>query len=184
MKYILSVKDTIELIIQGEIKDLVEYSKAPFIKFQILSTALEFLGACMDNKDFAEERVSEERFNKAITKLMPKKYHKYAKKDASINLYSILRCGMIHKLKPLNDKVILTERKNVVKDKKLNMTENDNKQLIVVLEDFYEDIYTACENLKKLYEIKKLPNNKLAEKYIEVKNGFSADTSNVIEDVK
>ncbi|NWL03596.1 hypothetical protein DM790_22480 [Flavobacterium collinsii] len=177
MKDILTVKNTIEKIIQGEIKEIIQFEKAPFIKFQLLSTSLEFLGACMDNKEFYAKKSSEERFNKALIKLMPKKYHKYAKNDSAISLYSILRCGMIHKLRPLNDTILLSERKNIEGD--INMTEINN-QLIIILEDFYDDINQACENLKKLYETKKLPNKKLEENYIEVINGFSGTTENNI----
>jgi hypothetical protein len=103
----LTVEDTINQVIQKEMKELVYFQGAPYVKFVLLSVAVEFLGACLDSHEFHDEKQSQERFNNAL-KLFPKKYHKFAKKDSKINLFKELRCGMIHKLSPLSSVIRLT----------------------------------------------------------------------------
>ena len=171
----LTVTDTINTVIQGEIKELIEYNGAPFIKFQLIVTAIEFLGACLDNHKFEDNEKSEIRFNKALVKLFPTSYKKYSKKDSEISLYKQLRCGMIHKLRPLSSKIRLTERRHLNKDKKVHMTEIDN-DLYLVLEDFYDDLYNACEKLKELDEKRKLPTKKMGQEYITVHKGTTGHT--------
>ncbi len=178
MKTTLTVENSINTIIQGEIKELINFKGAPFIKFQLIVTAIEFLGACMDQHDFTKNEKSEERFNKAITELFPKKYHKYAKKNTEIDLFRDLRCGMIHKLSPLTTKIRLTERHHLQPGQDVNATEINN-DLYLVLEDFYTDLFDACEKLKKLNFSKKLPTKKMELPYIDVHHGKnSQETSN------
>jgi len=171
----LTITDTINTVIQGEIKELIEYNGAPFIKFQLIVTAIEFLGACLDNHKFEDNEKSEIRFNKALVKLFPKPYKKYSKKDSEISLYKQLRCGMIHKLRPLSSKIRLTERRHLNKGQEVHMTEIDN-DLFLVLEDFYADLYKACDELKKMDKNGKLPTKKMEQEYITVHKGSTGHT--------
>ena len=168
MKSILTVENTIEQVIQTEIKELVYYKGAPYVKFLLLSIAVEFLGACMDKHDFQDHQQSLIRFNKALKKLFPKKYHKYAKKDSDINLFKDLRSGMIHKLSPLTQRIKLTERRHLKKGQDINMKEDNNGNLFIVLEDFYDDIDNACEKLKRINKAGSLPTKKMEQDYIMV----------------
>lgn len=175
MKTVYSVEAAVRQIIQTEIKELVEYNGAPYIKFLLLSVAIEFLGACMDSHAFEDDRQSKDRFNKALKKLFPKKYHKYSKKGAKINLFRDFRCGMIHKLRPSNG-VRFSERKYHNPGVNEHLLEKDGR-LLLVLEDFYDDLDIACENLKKLARENKLPTKKLEEEYIRVTETISEENS-------
>ncbi|HRN41379.1 MAG TPA: hypothetical protein PK649_04800 [Vicingus sp.] len=179
MKSILNVENTIQTVIQGEIKELINFNGAPFIKFQLIVTAIEFLGACMDQHEFSKNEESESRFNNAIIKLFPKKYHKYAKKDTEINLFRDLRCGMIHKLCPLTTKIRLTERRHLQENANINSSEIKG-DLYLVLEDFYEDLDAACEKLKTRNRKNKLPTKKMEQPYITVEHGTTGNTINNI----
>lgn len=174
MKIKLNVEETINNVILGEIKQLIEFKEAPFIKFQLIVTSIEFLGACLDQHDFADNSHSEERFNTCLNKLFPKVYKKYAKNDSSISLYKELRCGMIHKLKPLSSKVRLTERRHI-KNQKVHMEES-NGDLYIVLEDFFDDLVRACNKLKELSSKKKLPTQKMKQGYIIIEKGSTGHT--------
>lgn len=143
---VLDVTKTINAVIQGEIRELIEFEKAAYIKFQLIVTSIEFLGACLDKLPFEDNKQSEKRFNKALKNLFPKQYHKYAKASASPNLYQGLRCGMLHKFKP-SGPILLTERRHLKNNENLHMTEVDGI-LYLVLEDFYDDLFKACEDLK------------------------------------
>jgi hypothetical protein len=168
----MTVQETINSVIQGEVKELIKYQGAPFIKFQLIVTSIEFLGACLDQHDFETKDHSEQRFNAAISKLFPKKYHKYAKSNSSINLYRDLRCGMIHKLRPLGTAIGLASKQN----SPCKHLEIKNETLILVLEDFYEDLYAACESLKKKNLSKKLPTKKMEGKYLSIHNNITGST--------
>lgn len=137
---ILSALQAVEATIQDELKSLIEYQKAPYIKFVLIATSIEFLGACLDKKDWIPKKSqSEIRFNVALKKLFPKAYHKYANSKASIYLYKDFRCGMVHKLNQSRN-IRLTERRHE----------------------------KAGEKLKILYQKKKLPNRKLEDDYIHI----------------
>lgn len=163
----LSVEDTVRKIIQGEIKTIIAYEGAPFIKFQLICTAIEFLGACMDQHNFVDPKQSEDRFNDALRELFPKNYHKYAKKDSTISLFRELRCGMVHKLSPCSSKVRLTERKHVSPGQTVHVVESEG-DLYLVLEDFYQDLDKACERLITMHNAGKLPTKKMEQGYIDI----------------
>jgi len=169
---ILSVDHTLTQVIQGEIGQLVAFDGAPYIKFQLLATSIEFLGACMDNHDFEDNKHSEARFNKALIKLFPKKYHKYAKKNSEPSLYVGLRCGMLHRFKPIGQ-ILLTERRHVGDEDK-HMKEFDGI-LYLVLEDLFDDIHRACEGLREMSRKGKLPNQKIGQDYLAVFRSTDAD---------
>ena len=48
---ILSVLQAVEATIQDKLKSLIGYPKAPYIKFVLIATSIEFLGASMDHED-------------------------------------------------------------------------------------------------------------------------------------
>ena len=164
---VLSALQAVKATIQDELKSLIDYPKAPYIKFVLIATSIEFLGACMDQKDWIPKKSqSENRFNNAIKKLFPKQYHKYANKGATINLFRDFRCGMIHKLNQESN-IRLTERRHESDNERLHLKIVDN-QLVLVLEDFYEDLNRACNELEKLYKNNKIPNRKLEDDYIHI----------------
>ncbi len=163
----LTSKNIIEEVILREIKTII-YSKdcasAPYSKFILIATAIEFLGACADTFEFTTEKISEDRFNKGLS-YFNKKYHRYSKSGSDIYLYEDFRCGLVHQLRPTS-KVNLSERGKGHKN--LESTKEPLK-LILVLEDFYDDLEKAAKSFLKSAEEGKIPNApKNAATFLEV----------------
>ena len=159
-------------MVQKELGDLVKHEGAPYMKFVLIATAIEFLGACMDRYEIDEEGHSEARFNAAM-KLLPPRYGKYSKAGSPIYLYRVFRCGMVHMLSPRNDTIQLTTREHFSSVQ--HLVEN-NGQVTLVLEDFYEDLSKAGDKVIRLFENKKLPKLKLDQKFLSVSHGMTGST--------
>lgn len=165
---ILSTKQTIEAVVIKEFKYLVYQDGAPYIKFLLFATVLEFLGACLDIFPFNEEKRSEERFNNALKKLLPNKYKTLANAGSGHYLYTGFRCEMVHRLKP--NGFAFTTRKDALKENNehLKMDSAESKVMILVLEDFYDDIEKAAKKLIKMYENGKAPKHKGDEDQLRI----------------
>lgn len=174
MTQTLTIEQMIRFSIQEELREIIEFERAPYLKFVLMVTAIEFLGACMDDFGFTTKGHSQDRFDTALSKLFRKGYHKYAKKGASIYLYEVLRCGMVHKLSPKDPTVLLTTNNPVVQEHKhMDLVEGS---LVLVLEDFYTDLVEASEKLIKRFEKKKITNKKFVAPFLDVRAPYSGDT--------
>jgi len=173
----LNSKNIIEEVILREIKAIVyskDCSSAPYSKFILIATAIEFLGACGDSFEFQKEKQSEDRFNKGLS-YFNKKYHQYSKSSSDIYLYEDFRCGLVHQFRPTS-KVNLAERGKGYKN--LNLTKEPLK-LIIVLEDIYDDLEKAAKNFLKLARKGKIPNiPKNSSTFLEVTKVTGTHTNN------
>lgn len=118
-------KETIEKVLLGDVKNIVEKSEAPYMTFLNIIIGIEFLGACLDEMPFQEANQSEKRFSvvlKKVFKSINKEYEKFSKADHKFNFYKHLRCGMVHQLKPLNN-IRFTTRKEAKVDKHEHLKE-------------------------------------------------------------
>jgi hypothetical protein len=90
---------------------------------------------------------SEDRFNDAIQHLFDPKYHPYAVKKGPFELYTNLRCGMLHVVIPI-DKLILGERANDSGryEHLKKYTLMGKERLCLMAEDFYDDFRVACDS--------------------------------------
>lgn len=172
MEQSLSIGDVIREIVQKELGEIIAHEGSPYMKFVLIATSLEFLGACMDEYDMDERGHSEDRFNAAL-KLHSKRYVKYARAGSTIYLYEVFRCGMVHMLSPKNNSVQLTTRNYVNSDQ--HLVEN-NGQVTLVLEDFYDDLRMAGDKVIRLFEKKKLPKMKLDQKFLSISLGITGST--------
>jgi len=73
----------------------------------LIAGAIEFLGNCIDQGDVDVDGRSARRFCMAINELFPAQYHPFSRPDPydrtvkpTYDLYSSLRCGMAHVLRP------------------------------------------------------------------------------------
>lgn len=163
----ISVIKTIETVFLEELKEIVYFDKAPYIKFLLIIQGIEYLGACLDELPFTSEKRSEERFNKALKKLFDKIYHKYANKNAKVYFYQDLRCGMIHQFRVNQKKITFTTRKDA-NDIFLHLEKDQEGRIVFILEDFYEDFAKACQKTILLFKNKKLTNKKGEEEFITI----------------
>lgn len=186
-KIVLSIIDTLKSIVIGQIGDLVypEGKKSPdifnqpaaYIKFLPITACIEFMGACYDELPFETSRVDkqsivETRFNKALKNLFSKEYHPYSKADNTYYFYMRLRNSMIHQLRPSGG-IVFTTRKEAKEDKTQHLkisSIGEQSFLVLVLEDFYDDLKKAAEKLIREYETGKLTNKKGESAFISVFN--------------
>lgn len=184
-KTTLSIINIIKEVIIIEIGDLIypENKKSseifsqssPYIKFLPITACIEFMGACYDELPFETSRLDKEdiverRFNTALINLFGRRYHPYAKADNDFYFYKKLRNGMIHQLRP-GQGILFTTRKESLEDKTKHLvptTIGNHKCLILVLEDFYDDLQKAAERLIRQFESKELTNKKGDMAFISV----------------
>jgi hypothetical protein len=112
----------------------------------LISTAIEFLGACLDQYEWGERNMSEKRFKLAVKELFDKKYHQY-NNGGKFDLYSNLRCSLVHSSRPGNN-IGLSEHKNNA------VHLSNNGSLTLVFEDFLEDFKSACVKMISLIDNK------------------------------
>ena len=146
--------------------DLVFYPNAAYSKFLILIQGIEFLGACQDAKPFNSEEsgLSKKRFRKGMV-LLGKKYSRFLDDVDEISFYRDFRCPMVHQFKH-NQKLITLATKWGVNHQDLHLKRNENGQLYIVFEDFYEDIRAAAMLLIDQIEEGKYTVDKLSEPYL------------------
>jgi hypothetical protein len=158
-----TIEDFINNVILSNIKTMVETPGLQYLSFGVISSMIEFLGACLDSKDFFKGGESERRFSRAIHELDAFKEYKIYTTDRSVSglpvvqydLYTNLRCGMVHIGKP-GRKVAFTEKGDVDDgNKHLEICNFDDgtKRLVIVCEDFFSDLSAAANEL--LSKIKK-----------------------------
>lgn len=155
-------KEYIEKVLVGEIQNIVNGHK--FLSFGLITAGIELLGILIDpsNNKFFEKGKSGERFRYAIKELFPNKYHQYNVKykddvvpDDKFDLYIELRCGLNHSTFP-KPKIGLSEREHGGE----NLSIQDRK-LILLAEDFFDDFKEACEKVLKKIERGEIKNKTL-----------------------
>ena len=180
-KSTLTIISTIQTVIINEIGGLIYFDgksnkdvfeqKSPYIKFLPIISSIEFLGACYDELPFDTTRLDKEdiverRFNAALKNLFDKKYLPYTKSDSEFYLYKKLRCKMIHQLRP-GEGIFFTTRFESVQDKTGHLNKAEIG-LILVLEDFYDDLKKAAEKLISQYQNNKITNKKGNFAFIDI----------------
>ena len=129
---------TPKVFIQGTlVEEIGKISKTnAYLSFALIALGIEFLGRCDDSVEYWHQRdKSEECFNRAIEQLM-KKYQSY-------RLYDLLRCGYAHYLAPQKG-LGLSERE---KHGTVHLSVDSSGNLILNIEDFYNDFKCACEKV-------------------------------------
>jgi hypothetical protein len=119
----------------------MEIGESPIGKFILVAVGIEFLGACLDKQHLNAMARSEKRFNSAIRELFPKKYHHFTKLGSVPYLYTDFRCPVIHQFKS-GKTVSLCSRVDGGSSKHLSY--DPEGSLILVAEDFYEDLANAA----------------------------------------
>lgn len=136
-------RDFIQHSLLDEIKQMTlfddDHASHPFMGFSIVASAIEILGACLDNDEWKKTGLSEIRFRLAIQELFPASYQSYNTESNPHDLYTGLRCPMTHVLQP-GSYFSLSERKHEeskgVSGKHLTMQYG---KLLLIYEDFLAD---------------------------------------------
>ena len=148
----IRIKDQIQQVILGDYAGLMNTAESTVGKFILIAVGIEFLGACLDKQHMNATARSEVRFNSAILKLFPAKYHHFVKKGSVPNFYADFRCPVIHQFKPAKT-IELCSRGNASDAGKHHLTYNPAGSLNLVAEDFYDDLATAGQKLISLQSL-------------------------------
>lgn len=148
------IKSFINKFFIEEIKRL-QKEEFYYFSFILIGQAIEALGGLMDNKPLKAKGQSFKRFTKSINVLMPPKYRLVNRDNV---LYDKLRNQMTHSFIPSNALLLITREKNI---NNYNHLDTIDKKLVLIAEDFHEDIVTACNKLFYL-----LDNDKIKPKMI------------------
>jgi hypothetical protein len=163
----LTVGECVNLFMNDLHEVIYDHPGSKLIKFIYLAIGIEYLGACLDQYDFLKKGESENRFNEALKKLFPNKYHQFAKTNASVSLYEEFRCAFVHQLRP-GPSIAVTHRGESKREGTTHLKKTLNGMLILVLEDLFDDFEKACKTLIRLDEKGKLPSKKLEQNYLRV----------------
>lgn len=164
----LAVTDTNNSLLLGELKSIIYNHKgSAYIKFLNIAICIEYLGACLDHHQFDKDGESENRFNDALKKLFNKKYEKFAKAGSEVYLYEDFRCRFVHQLRP-SRKIVLTHREESKVEKTKHLAPLKDGRLVLVLEDFYDDLEKAATRLVDQFKKGKITNTKGDMGFIEV----------------
>ena len=116
--------------------------------FSLIAQGIELLGACLDELPIHHKGSSCKRFRAAIQELFPTEYHAFNDKGNPYDLYSNLRCGLLHVVMPKNNLELIqrAELGNFPEGHLGFGHQRGNKRLILVSEDFYGDFEQACSH--------------------------------------
>lgn len=142
-------------IVKKDLPDLA--MKNAYFGAGIIAGGIEFLGNCIDADPIDAEGKSSSRFCHALNELFPNEYHQfsrpapYTRAVAPVHdLYSCLRCGMAHVMKPQG--VLLTgsiEEAAGDGNRHLQiLTRSGRDYPLIVVEQFVADFVKAVESLE------------------------------------
>ena len=97
-----------------------------FYAFLAICQSIELIGNLYDNIAFNQRKQSENRFKRGLDKF-PKKY-----RNNKAFLFSGLRGGLTHQLRPQNSIYLCSEKINNI-SKSLHFTQNNNGETIFVI---------------------------------------------------
>ncbi len=146
----------LEKLLITDIKKLIDNNQE-YIALIIMSQSIETLGAFLDKKPFRAKAQSKKRFSLALKKLFP---YKYTKANDKFFLYDKLRNNIAHILIPSHKIIVIN---GLEKHKHMEIS---NGNLYIYIDEFYNDVKSASEEL-----ISMINNNKI--KYSTKPHSFS-----------
>jgi hypothetical protein len=160
----LDIHQFIDEIVINEIPRLAMVN--PYYGAGLIAGAIEFLGACLDNHPIAVKRKSAERFCYAVNELFPPSYRPFSRQPPYTekvqpphDLYSCLRCGMAHVLRPQGVCLTATlEEARIDGNSHLTILNRSGKTMpLIIVEQFKIDFIAAAEELNRRLKAVPLP---------------------------
>jgi hypothetical protein len=136
--------EPIRQVILTDFANIMTTTESTMGKFMVIALGIEFLGACLDKQHLNATARSEKRFNSALLRLFPNKYHHFAKTGSVPYLYIDFRCQVIHQFRTAKT-VLLCSSDQI--EPALHLTYNQEGSLIMVAEEFYQDLAAAAQKL-------------------------------------
>ena len=140
-------------------------SSSPYLGAAIIAGGIEFLGACLDAADISDDGLSAARFCLALNELFPADYRQYSRvapytkhQKPTHDLYSALRCGMAHVLRPQGVSLTTSVEASALGLTHLQLvTRGSVSQPLIVVDQFITDYRSAVTELKRRIEASPLP---------------------------
>lgn len=155
----MTAKQFIEQVLLAEFSQIArDYH---YISFSLIALGTEFLGACLDNYDFGEQKLSALRFRSAVQELYPTDYHRYA--DL---LAKNLRNGFAHQFRP-GPSLELSKRSEAPLRNWSHLQPTKEGRVCLIAEDLYEDFARACRSVTHDIDTGKLCHQKLGTTYLK-----------------
>ena len=143
-----TLAEQLRQVILTDFARVMETQESTIGKFILIAVGIEFLGACLDQQHLKATARSEKRFNMAITKLFPNKYHHFAKPGSIPYLYSDFRCPVIHQFRAGKSIYLSTAHESHTSR---HLSYDSDGSLILVAEEFYQDMaVAAAEFIKRI----------------------------------
>ena len=135
---------TFKEFLEGPIKqqNKIIGKKFKYHAFALDAMSIEFIGKiarCKDKTQFRKRGNEKEDFLNAIGNYFPFEY-----KEHKNTLYSDLQCGMAHFFGP-NSKILLAAKSGKKSEKNLDISQAG--KLLLIFEDFHEDLCSAIDQL-------------------------------------
>jgi hypothetical protein len=121
-----------------------------YMQFVVMGQAIEVLGGFLDQKPMKAKDQSARRFSLSVNKLFGGRYRLLNDKNA---LYHVLRNQMTHTFLPGARLLLLDRARNHEGYRHL---EQVGERLVLISEDFFEDICRAAERLCEALREKRL----------------------------
>lgn len=155
----------VDTVLVRDIRTVIQ-SGAGYLAFSLIAQGIELLGALLDEQEFNDSNLSEDRFRTALRELFPKTYMGHSTKGAEFYLYEDLRCGMAHVLRPQGRIGFIgrTEAREMRVSHLQPVDHEGRRLLVLVLEDLFDDFSEACRKAKN--RIKKKSHAKLGRGYL------------------
>lgn len=164
----MNVKEFIEKVLINEFKEIQQRHGYHYISFILISAGIEFLGSCMDSEAFSQPGLSERRFREAIDDLFPNGYDQYNQKSHKYDLYTNLRCGMLHVVIPMVNIELIQKAEMEKYDAEHLEIKNihGSDRLVLVSEELFEDFENACREVIRRIDAKELADPKVYRQLI------------------
>jgi len=140
------MKDKVREVVIGEMSAVMQGPGALNMKFALIAMCIEYLGSCTDRQHSKATGRSEKRFNAGINRFFPHRYHHFTRPGAIPNLFLDFRCPMIHQFSA-GKGIVLSNRAEAEVSGCKHLTYSPEGNLVLVVEDFFEDLTQAAEKL-------------------------------------
>jgi hypothetical protein len=158
------INSFLEKIVKKELPELA--MKHAYLGAGVIAGGIEFLGNCLDSHPIVVEGKSAERFCRALNELFPASYHQFSRpspfkktEKPTHDLYSCLRCGMAHVMRPQG--VLLTGSiREATEDgnSHLEILNRSGRDMpLIVVEQFVADFVSAVDELEKRLKTAPIP---------------------------
>ena len=146
----MNLIEFIDQVLIDEIGEIQNDHK--YLSFGLISQGIEFLGSLTDKEELNMNRPGQSkiRFNSALINFFSNRdYHQFANDGNPFNLYSNLRCGLLHVIMPKKNLLLGEIKYDNAKYEHLKLySDGGTQKLFLMAEALYNDFKEACDLVK------------------------------------